>query len=342
MVYGRLDMEYRELGKTGMRVSAVGFGALVIQNKPEKQAVEVVRKALEMGINFFDTARCYGDSEIKIGKALQGVRDRYYIATKSLERTKKSLKDELETSLRNLKVDTIDLYQIHDLRKPEDYDRVMGPGGALEAVLDAQKEGKVRHIGVSSHQPTLIVKAMETGYFETVQIPYNIIDYELFQHVIPVANRMNMGTIVMKPFAGGLFKDASKALRFVLSHPITTVIPGMGSLEELEENLRVTENATVLSDEELSELKQEADRLGKDLCRRCGYCLPCPQGIDIPTVFRYQRYLDTYYQEEWAREQYAALKTQADRCIECGSCESRCPYELKITDKLKVAHEVLK
>ncbi|MDP4092162.1 MAG: aldo/keto reductase [Bacillota bacterium] len=334
-------MDYRILGKTGLKVSVVGFGGIPLNNVPMNDAVKLVNRALDLGVNFFDTARCYGQSEEKMGEALKSRRNECYIATKSLERTKKDIIKELDTSLRNLKTDYIDLYQIHDLRKPEDYSTVMSPGGALEAVLDAKKEGKIKHIGVSSHQPTLIVQAVRTGYFETVQIPYNIIDFELFQDVLPVANGLNMGIIIMKPFSGGLFKDASKALRFVLSHPITTVIPGMASVNELEENVKVCENASVLTEAELEQLKKEADRLGKDFCRRCGYCLPCPQGIDIPTVFRYERYFDSYYQEAWAREQYEWLPIKADECIECGKCESKCPYELHIKEKLKSAHKKL-
>ena len=334
-------MEFRRLGKTGMNVSTIGFGGIPIINRPVKEAVEVLHKAIDLGINFFDTARCYGDSEVKMGEVLKTRRKECFIATKSLERTKKGVIAEMDTSLRNLKTEVIDLYQIHDLRKPGDYDMVMGPGGALEAVIDAKKAGKIRHIGVSSHQPTLIVQSMETGYFETVQIPYNIIDFEMFQDVLPLANRLDMGVIVMKPFAGGLFKDASKALRFVLSHPVTTVIPGMATIDELEENIRVCKNASVLTDAELSELKKEADELGKDFCRRCGYCLPCPQDIDIPTIFRYERYLESYYQEDWAREQYSQLAAKADACAECGSCEAKCPYELPIIEKLKKAHETL-
>jgi len=335
-------MKYRLLGKTGMKVSTIGFGGIPIIQVSMADSIKLLNKALDMGINFFDTARCYNNSEEKMGRALKSRRSECYIATKSLERTRKGIRQELETSLRNLQVEAIDLYQIHDLRKPEDYDMVMGPGGALEAVLDAKKEGKILHIGVSSHQPTLIEQAIKTGYFETVQIPYNIIDYEMFQHVIPAANSLDMGIIVMKPFAGGLFKDASKALRFIISHPVTNVIPGMSTIKELEENIKVLENAQVLTSDELEELKKEADQLGKDFCRRCGYCLPCPQGIDIPTIFRYERYLTSYYQGAWAREQYKVLEVKADACVECGNCESRCPYELNVIEKLKCSHNLLK
>lgn len=335
-------VEYRTLGKTGIKVSSIGFGGIPIINKSLKEAVSVLNRALNLGINFFDTARCYGDSETKMGKVIESRRNECYIATKSLQRTKKGLLEELNTSLKNLKVETIDLYQIHDLRRPEDYEMVMSPDGALEAAMDAKKQGKIRHIGVSSHQPTLIAKAIETGYFETVQIPYNIIDYELFQHTLPLANRLNMGIIVMKPFAGGLLKNASTALRFALSHPVTTVIPGISTVEELEENIKAAENTAVLSDDELEKLKEEADQLGKDFCRRCGYCLPCPQGIDIPTIFRFERYFVSYYQEEWAKEQYKQLEIKGDRCIECGKCEKKCPYELNIIPRLKEAHNLLK
>lgn len=334
-------MKYRELGPTGLSVSAVGFGGVPILRVDEKQALETVHRALDLGISIIDTARSYGDSEVKIGLAISDRRHGVVLATKSMARDRTGMAEHIDNSLKALRTDYVDLYQVHDVREGE-LDRILGSGGAMEALVRAREQGKVRHIGMSGHQPDAVIPAIESGAFSTVQLPLNIVDYPLFSDALPVAEARGMGVIVMKPLCGGILESAPRALRFVLSHPaVSTAIPGMATIAEVEENAAVGSESIDLAAVDLKKLEAEAEALGNRFCRRCGYCLPCPAGIDIPDIFRFERYHVSYFAREWAREQYEALESSVDDCLDCGECESRCPYELAIREGLQRAHATL-
>lgn len=327
-------MNYRLLGKTGLRVSEIGLGGIPLQRVSPEEAVAVVREALERGINFFDSARGYTDSEEKMGLALEGIpRNEVVLATKSGARRAKEMKWDLDLSLRNFRTDYIDLYQLHNLRSKEMAEQAMGPGGAWEALKEAQKEGKVRYIGITGHIPSLLLELLLKGDFDTVQFPFNFVERGALDGLLPYARAQGIGTIIMKPLAGGVFRHTAAALKYVLAHHVSTAIPGMQSLEEVCENSAVS--GGVLGEEEEKQLQEEAQRIGSRFCRRCEYCRPCPQGIDIPSLLTLRLYSESYGLHRWALGNYLALKAKPAICSECGACEEKCPYNLPIRELLQ-------
>lgn len=335
-------MKYKKLGKTGYEISVMGIGGIPIQRVGQQVAEEVIAVALELGVNFLDTARGYTDSEEKFGQALQGVRDRFILATKTPTRDAEGARRDLETSLRMLKTDSIELYQLHNVSTKAELDQVLAPGGALEAVLKAQEEGLVKHIGITGHNDQVLLQAVETGLFATVQAPVNAVERQ-FIPVLQAAKERDMGTIAMKPLAGGSFMHPKLALRQLLAEPLLDVIiPGVDSAEQMRQNAELAANWHPLNDEESPLLEQEVADLGKGFCRRCEYCLPCPQGIKIPVVFILEGYATRYNLAEWAVGRYATMDSDASVCADCGICESRCPYSLPIREMLQRAHKNLK
>lgn len=335
-------MKYKELGRTGYKISAMGIGGIPIQRVGQQVAEEIIAVALELGVNFLDTARGYTDSEEKFGQALKGVRDKFVLATKSPVRDAAGVRQDLETSLRMLGTDYVELFQLHNVSTNDELERVLGPNGALEAVLKAQREGLVKHIGISGHNDQVLLKAVETNQFDTVQAPVNAVERQ-FIPVLQAAKERNMGTIAMKPLAGGSFMQPELALRHLLAEPLLDVIiPGVDSAEQMRQNAELAADWHPLTAVEQTLLQQEIDDLGKGFCRRCQYCLPCPQGITIPQVFILEGYATRYNLAEWAVGRYAAMDHDASACMDCGICESRCPYSLPIREMLQRAHVNLK
>lgn len=330
-------MKYRVLGRTGLQVSIIGFGGIPIQRVSTAEAESIVHRALDLGINFFDTARGYTDSEEKLGSVLRHRRNEAIIATKSMARTAKDMASDIRASLKALGVDHIDLYQLHNIKHKGALEKVLGPGGALEALLQAREAGLIGHIGITGHIKEFLLETLRIPEIETVQFPFNPVESNGVRELLELSVQTNTGIIVMKPLAGGAFSNAGLALRYVLEHPVSTVIPGMDSLQQLEQNAKVGLEPAPLSEQERKLLKEEALRLGSTFCRRCEYCRPCRQGIDIPTVFLFDGYYCRYNLQEWARERYHALKATADQCIGCGECEERCPYNLPIRKMLAEA-----
>jgi len=330
-------MRYRLLGKTGLNVSVIGFGGIPIQRVPEEKAMAIVNKALDLGINFFDTARGYTDSETKLGLTLSKRRKEAIIATKSLARTKEGMAADIAKSLKNLGVDYIDLYQAHNVRDEASLEQVLSPGGALAALREAKKDGVVRYIGITGHLKDFLVKALKTGEFETVMFPFNPVEFNGVSSLVDFALEAGIGLIVMKPLAGGALRNAELALRFILQHPVSTVILGMDEIFQVERNAGVGNAPLPLSIEEKSILDKEVEKTGSIFCRRCEYCQPCRQGIDIPTVFLLDGYYTRYDLKDWARGRYRNLPVRADACIGCGECEEKCPYGLPIRRMLKEA-----
>jgi len=350
-------MERRILGRTGWEVSAISFGAIKLPRASQKECTEVLNRALDLGINFIDTADCYGDSEEKIGKALKDRRNEFYLATKIDQRDGKGARKTLERSLKRLQCDTIDLIQLHDCRD-YDYNEAITPGGVVEELKKAKSEGKVSEIGITVHSSiNTMRRAIESGEFATIMVAYNLLDREhVGTEVIPSAHEHGMGVICMKPLAGGRLADereltrlkegemslAQLALQFILSNDmVTCAIPGMTKVSELEQNIKVAKEFRKLSLQEMRELVERVGDVGKDFCRNCGYCLPCPQEISIPDVFRFEGYYTRYGMKEWAREQYAALSVKVEECAECEQCIEKCPYGLEIPRLLKIAARVL-
>ncbi len=331
-------MQYVTLGKTGLRVARLGFGGIPIQRIDKEETRELVLKMREMGVNFIDTARGYTVSEEYLGYALEGVRDDFVLATKSMSRDKEGMARDIETSLRNLKTDYIDLYQVHNA-SVEQLKTVAAAGGALEALKEAQAAGKIGHIGVTAHAVEAFEYALTLDWVETVMFPYNIVESQ-GEDLMARCRERNIGFIDMKPLAGGAIEDATLAVRYILANEaVSVVIPGMATVEELAQNVAAANDTAPLTADEQAAIDHIRATLGTQFCRRCGYCAPCTVGIGIPGVFLFEGYLSRYGLEKWARERYATMAVKASACVDCGVCETRCPYNLPIRAMLKTAAE---
>ncbi len=331
-------MEYTVLGKTGLKISKIGFGGIPIQRIKQEEARPLFETLVELGINYLDTARAYTVSEEYIGAAMEGLRDRFVVATKSGSKTREDMARDIETSLKNLRTDYIDLYQVHNPGM-EALDTIVGEGGALEALLEAKAAGKIGHLGLTCHSVQVFERALELPWVETIMFPYNIVETQ-GEELIRRCREKNIGFIDMKPLAGGAIEDGELALRFVLNNPdVTVTIPGMYSVDEIRQNAAVAGNKSPLTAEEQEKIDEVRKQLGSNFCRRCNYCAPCTVDIQIPSVFLFAGYLERYGLADWARQRYATLDVKASACIGCGACETRCPYELPIRQMLKKSAE---
>jgi len=332
-------MEYRQLGKTGLQVSRMGFGGIPIQRTTPEETKDVIRFLHEAGVNYIDTARGYTVSEEYLGYALEGIRQDFVLATKSMSRTKEAMAKDIETSLRNLRTDYIDIYQIHNPTM-DDLATVQAPGGALEALREAQAAGKIGHIGVTIHPEVVFRAALELPWVETIMFPYNIVETQA-EELIRCCAEKNIGFICMKPLAGGAIEDATLAVRFVANHPdVGVIIPGMATVAEAQQNLAAIGDRSSLTDDEMSKIGQIRTELGTQFCRRCNYCAPCTAGISIYSMFLMEGYHNRYGLQDWAKARYGAMAKKASDCVECGVCETRCPYQLPIRQMLKRVQKV--
>ncbi len=329
-------MEYRLLGKTGLRISRLGFGGIPIQKIDAEGTKKLISELIQAGVNYVDTARGYTISEEYLGYALEGVREHFVLATKSMARTKEAMARDVGISLQNLRTDYIDLYQIHN-PGAKDLEQVMAPGGALEALLEAKAAGGIGHIGITLHSVDLFRQAVELPWVETIMFPYNIVETQ-GEELIALCAKKNIGFICMKPLAGGAIEDATTAMRFVVSNPaVTVVIPGMADVAEITQNAAAASNTAPLTAEEQRNVTRIRDLLGTNFCRRCNYCAPCTAGINISAVFLFEGYYSRYDLKDWAIDRYASLSKTASDCVGCGACEARCPYHLPIREMLKKA-----
>ena len=327
-------MQYKVLGKTGLKISVMGFGGIPIQRIDAEGTKPLIRRLMEAGVNYIDTARGYTVSEEYLGEALEGIRQNFILATKSMARDKAGMEKDIETSLRNLRTDYIELYQVHNPNGAQ-LEQVMAPGGALEALMEAKAAGKIGHIGITLHSVELFEKALELPWVETIMFPYNIVETQA-QHLIAKCAEKNIGFIAMKPLAGGAIEDGHLAMRYVCSDPnVTVVIPGMAAMEEVEQNIAAANDNSPLSAEEQSAIEQVRKELGTNFCRRCNYCQPCSAGVNISGTFLFEGYYNRYGLQDWAKGRYLAMPKTASDCVDCGLCEERCPYHLPIREMLK-------
>lgn len=334
-------MEYRVLGKTGLKISRMGFGGIPIQRIDADGTKVLIQKLHDAGVNYIDTARAYTVSEEYLGYALEGIRDDFVIATKSGSRTKSDMLADVETSLKNLRTDYIDLYQIHNPSAAA-LDEIIAPGGALEALQEAKTAGKIGHIGITLHTVELFRRALEFEWAETIMFPYNLVETQA-EELIHECTAKNIGFIDMKPLAGGAIDDATLALRFIVSNPdVTVVIPGMADPAELDQNLAAVTNTEPLTAAEMEKIQKIRDELGTQFCRRCNYCAPCTVGIPISVQFLLEGYYSRYGLQDWAKQRYDKLEKNASDCIECGICETRCPYNLPIREMLKNVEKIFR
>lgn len=327
-------MEYTTLGKTGLRVSRMGFGGIPIQKVDASVTHALMERLAQRGVNYIDTARGYTVSEQFLGEALEGgLREKFVVATKSMARTKEAMARDIDISLKNLRTDYIDLYQIHNPSLAE-LEQVIAPGGALEALMEAKAAGKIRHLGLTAHMAAVFERALELDWVETVMFPYNIVETQ-GEELMAKCREKNVGFICMKPMAGGALEDARLALRFIRQNEnVSVVIPGMYDIREIDENLAAVEDASALTEEELLKIQTIRRELGTQFCRRCNYCQPCTAGISISGIFVLEGYLQRYGLGGWAQKRYDALNKKAGDCVGCGACEKRCPYQLPIRQML--------
>ncbi|MDR3584294.1 MAG: aldo/keto reductase [Desulfosporosinus sp.] len=332
-------MEKRKLGQSDLWVAPLGFGGIPIQRVSQSEANGLLRLAVEKGINFIDTARGYTDSEEKIGVGLKGIRQEVILATKSMARTGAGMTEDVERSLRNFQTDWIDLYQLHNVRTVAEWEELTAPGGGLEALEKAREAGKILYIGITGHLPHTLARFIKDYPFVSVQFPYNYIEQENRQELLEEIKQQRLGTIIMKPLAGGALRQAGPALRFLLQKSFSVIIPGMDAREQIEDNS--AQVSQMFSDQDAEALELEKGELGQEFCRRCEYCLPCTVGINIPGIFLLEGYYQRYNLTQWSLERYQGMSVKADACTECGECESRCPYQLSIREKLKKVHALL-
>lgn len=327
-------MEYVTLGKTGLKVSRMGLGGIPIQRIDAEGTKTLLNKLADQGVNYIDTARGYTVSEKYLGYALEGIRDKFVLATKSMARTKETMAADIEKSLHNLRTDYIDLYQVHN-PSMEQLDQVLAGDGALKALQEAKEAGKIGHIGLTAHSTEVFARALELEWVETIMFPYNIVENQ-GEELIAQCKEKNIGFIDMKPLAGGAIENGRLAMRYICANKnVTIVIPGMAEEKEIEENIKACLDSSPLSEKELKEIELIREQLGTNFCRRCNYCAPCSVGISIPNVFLFAGYLNRYGLGDWAKDRYNSLAVKASACVECGVCETRCPYHLPIREMMK-------
>ncbi|MDR1508987.1 MAG: aldo/keto reductase [Synergistaceae bacterium] len=328
-------MEKVRFGKTELMVSRVAFGGIPIMRLSKTDAAKLVRETIELGINFIDTAHVYSDSEEKIGEGIRGIRrEELVIASKSPAGCKKKFNENLDLSLKRLGVDYIDIYQLHNVGSKARKDAVLAPGGASEALLEAVKAGKVRFPAFSSHSIPIAMELMKSGIFDAVQIPFNYIDCDAENEIIPLAGELDMGFIAMKPMGGGLLDNAGLSFRYLLRYENIIPDPGIETIEEIREIAGIVEKNPPLTSEDLKEIEKLRAEFGHSWCHRCDYCQPCPQGIAISAVLPMESMVKRFTPERAAAMVGPAVE-KARTCLECGDCMARCPYHLVIPKLLK-------
>jgi hypothetical protein len=328
-------MEKVRLGKTGLMVTRVGFGGIPIMRRSKADAVQIVKEAISLGINFIDTANGYTDSEEKIGEAIKGMRrEDLIIATKSTATDKKTFNEHLDLSLKRLGVDYIDVYQLHNVSKESQKEAIFAPSGAVEGLEEAVKAGKVRFPGFSSHTISVAIEILKSGKFSTVQLPFNYIDIAAADEVFPLVKEHDMGFIVMKPLGGGMLNNAALAFRFLMQYDSIVPIPGIENTGEIQEIVAIVEKNEKLSEEDKKEIEKQRIEFGPSWCHRCDYCQPCPQEIHIAFALWVESAFNRMPADR-ARSMFGPSIEKARTCLECGACVARCPYNLDIPALLK-------
>ena len=328
-------MEKIQFGKTGLMVSRIALGGIPIMRVPKEDAIKLVREALELGINFIDTANGYADSEEKIGEGISGMkREDLIITSKSMANDKKTFNEHLDLSLKRLKLDYIDIYQFHNVGSAEKRDAIFGHGGAFEGLQEAIKAGKVRFPGFSSHNLEITLELMKRNIFAAVQFPFNYVDNAAEKEIIPLAKELDIGFISMKPMGGGLLDNAGLSFRYLLQFDHIIPDPGIEKPEELREIVRIVKEKQLLTADDKKAIEKLRAELDSVWCHRCDYCQPCPQGISISSVLSAKSLYKRFTLERFKSLSGAALE-KARTCLECNQCKPRCPYHLDIPRLLK-------
>lgn len=329
-------MKQITLGTTGITVPQNAFGALPIQRVDFETAKAILLRAYEGGMRFFDTARAYSDSEEKLGYAFSDLRENIYIATKTAAKTPEDFKSHLDTSLKLLKTDYIDIYQFHMV------DTCWRPGdgsGMYECMLEAKEQGKIRHIGVTAHKLGVAKECIESGLYETLQFPLSYLSSEKDLELVRMCRERNMGFIAMKALAGGLISNSRAAFSYMSQFDHVLPIWGIQRMSELEEWLSYMDNPPAMDEDIRQFIEAEKKELTGDFCRGCGYCLPCPAGIPINNCARMSLMVRRAPSAAWLNETWQENMKKIENCLECGQCSSRCPYELDTPNLLKKNYE---
>ncbi|MCL2232617.1 MAG: aldo/keto reductase [Treponema sp.] len=328
-------MEKIRFGKTELMVSKIALGGIPIMRLTKAEAAQLIREIIALGINFIDTAHGYADSEEKVGEAIKGMkREDMVIASKSPANDKKTFNEQLDLSLTRLGVDYIDIYQLHNVASTAKRDAVFAPGGAMEGLEEAVKAGKVRFPAFSSHSIPMAIEVMKSGRFDAVQLPFNYIDSGAADEAIPLAQKLDMGFLAMKPMGGGLLDNAGLSFRFLGSYSGIVPDPGIEKIEEIREIIAIVNRNEALSEDDKKEIEKVKAELGASWCHRCDYCQPCPQGIGISTALNVKSIFKRMTAER-ARSFVGAPIEKAKTCIQCGECVKRCPYHLDVPELLK-------
>lgn len=325
-------MEKIRLGRTGIVTNRNAFGALPIQRVSKEYAGMLLRKAYESGITFFDTARAYSDSEEKIGLALADVRESIVIATKTMPRTADGFWKDLEISLGLLKTDYIDLYQFHN---PDSYPKPGDGSGLYEAMTEAKRQGRIRHIGITNHRYDVALAAVESGLYDTLQYPLSYLSADRDLELAARCRELDVGFIAMKALSGGLITKSDAAYAWLARLDNVLPIWGIQRETELDEFISYQERPPVL-DAKLDEvIRRDREELAGSFCRGCGYCMPCPEGIQINLCARMAQLIRRSPSENWLSPSGREMMSRVESCTECGRCKTKCPYGLDIPALLK-------
>jgi uncharacterized protein len=327
-------MEKVRLGRTNLRVARLGWGGIPIQRVSEEEAVAVVVAAVETGTDLLDTARGYTTSEARVGLALKKVRRPVVLSSKSHMRTNK-IYDDVHVSLKNLQVEKISIYHLHNVSKMEDYEKVMGPGGAYEGLEKARREGLIDHIGLTSHSLDVLERVLRDDRFPVIMTCYSFLEPEAARRLFPLAAAKDVGILVMKPFSGGVIEKPGPALRYVLSTPNIVPIPGSESVEKARENWRIFLQGGILTQEDQAYINALQEQMKQQFCRRCDYCQPCSQEISIQMMMGLKSVVKRFGAGADAPAWIQGVVNKARNCTECGECLPRCPYQLPIPELIK-------
>jgi predicted aldo/keto reductase-like oxidoreductase len=334
-------MEKVRLGKTNLKVSRVGIGGIPLQRPSEKEAVEVIQHALDKGINLIDTSIGYGQSEIRIGKAIAGRRDDVIIITRTGSTDGERMKVSLEKSMKQLQTDYIDVYEMHNVSTAKRYDEVFAEGGSLEAMYEAKEQGKIGFLGFTSHCMETMLKAVKSEAFDVILFPFNFVNNDAAEKLVPLTKKLDIGFTAMKPFAGGRLRDVDLVMKYLLQFDNVIPVPGVEKKIEIDQIIDVVEGSRKLTENDELKINEIRNELGTKFCQWCGYCQPgCPEEIDIPMMINAEL-MYSLWPENRLKEWYSVIIANAHNCTECGNCEEACPYNLPIRDLLKVGREFI-
>jgi len=330
------------LGKSGLEVTRIGFGGIPIQRLSEQQAVKVIRRAIDGGLNWIDTANDYGNSEQRIGKAIKKYpRSEVLVFTKGMGRDPEVLREQIELSFERLQTDYVDLYQFHIVPDQETW-RTMLDNGAFDLVREYRDRGRIRHIGASAHSRAAARAVIEHPEIEVLQFPFNFIVEDEGRQLVETCRAKDIGFIAMKPLGGGALQDASACIRYLLAVPGIAADPGFEHIEEVEEVLSLWKEEAGLSEENRRSIELIRRELGTRFCRRCGYCQPCPQGVQIVSLMTMETLVKRFPVDRLSEKWIAGAAESVAECIECGECEEKCPYELSIMEEIRRGAEAFR